>query len=241
MSDERSLSKTHVDKAGAALRKWWNDGADIGQLTTDPVLDAAVNTLIEWRASHRMPLVLAQFQLGSAAQEVVEDAVPVGRPKRASQIVYKLVRQPTMRLSQMEDIAGTRVVVPSQPEVAQIVERLLPRFPAAQAIDYVAKPKATGYRAIHVIVRQHDRFVEIQLRTVRQNRWADEVERWADSLGYELKDGRGPDDLVEYFRLEAAMLAAGDQGDTPDEAVTRSLADVRERALPYFERGGQAD
>lgn len=188
-----------------------------------------------------MPLVLAQFKLGSAAQEVVEEAVPVGRPKRASQIVYKLVRQPTMRLSQMEDVAGTRVVVPSQSDVAQIAERLLPRFSAARVIDYVAKPKVTGYRAIHVIVRQHDRFIEIQLRTARQNRWADEVERWADALGFELKDGRGPDDLLEYFRLEAAILAADDQGDTPDEALTRSLATVREQARPYFQRSGRSD
>ena len=239
--DEVELSKSKVDRAGAALREWWNDNADLERLSTDPELNAAVETLIEWRAAHRTPLLLAQFQLGSAVQEVVEGAVPTGRHKRTGQIIYKLVRHPTMRLSQMEDITGTRVVVPTQAEVAQVLERLLPRFPGAQVIDYVAKPKPTGYRAIHVVVKQQDRLVEIQLRTQRQNVWADEVERWADALGFELKDGRGPDDLVEYFNLGAAMLAATDQGAALNEDLARALADVRERVRPYFERGGRTD
>jgi hypothetical protein len=65
--------------------------------------------------------------------------------------------------------------------------------------DYVASPKRTGYRAIHAFVPANDRIVEVQLRTARQNRWADEVESAADRLGFRLKDGEGPNELVRYL------------------------------------------
>ena len=34
-------------------------------------------------------------------------------------------------------------------------------------------------------------------------------------LGHELKDGEGPDDLVEFFRLAALSLALVDGAETP--------------------------
>ena len=86
-------------------------------------------------------------------------------------------------------------------------------------IDYVAKPKPTGYRAMHVVVQQHDRLVEIQLRTYRQNVWADEVERWADALGFEPSDRRR-------------------SGSSGDQSVRRGVQSVRPPVRSQLAYGG---
>jgi hypothetical protein len=67
-------------------------------------------------------------------------------------------------------------------------------------------PTETGYRALHVIVVRDGRRIEIQLRTPREHEWAVAVERTGTRLGYGLKEGEGPSDLLEYFRLASRGL-----------------------------------
>lgn len=162
--------------------------------------------------------------------------MPIGRRKRAGAILYKLVRFPSMRLSQMEDIAGCRATIQSQDRVDRVLERLLALWPGAAVIDYVAKPKPGGYRAKHVIAVKEGMQIEVQLRTARQNKWADDVEEAADRLRYRLKEAQGPADLVEYFEVGAAVLAAEDQGKEPDGALTNRLAALRSKTRHYFQR-----
>jgi hypothetical protein len=50
---------------------------------------------------------------------------------------------------------------------------------------------------------------EIQLRTELQHRWAEEVARVDDRLGFSLKDGVGPDELRTYFRMASDLLSTG--------------------------------
>ena len=96
--------------------------------------------------------------------EVAPGAQLTGRPKRSERIIGKLVRFPHMRLPQMEDISGLRVKFPNGPsEVRELLERILQAWPGARVIDYVEKPKTTGYRAIHVIVPEGGRVVEVRL------------------------------------------------------------------------------
>jgi len=56
-----------------------------------------------------------------------------------------------------------------------------------------------------------------------------------ERLGYSLRDGDGPDDLLEYFRLASDVLAAGDA----EEPIGKDLADrfvaSREKVSHYFE------
>ncbi len=141
-----------------------------------------------------------------------------------------------MRLSQMEDIAGCRATLPTQAQVDRSLNRLLDRWPGATLVDYVDRPKPGGYRAKHLIVVAGERFVEVQLRTEGQNRWADEVEETADRLNYRLKEEKGPSGLVEYFSVAAAILAAEDEGKEPDGDLIDRLAALRSQVRPYFER-----
>lgn len=66
--------------------------------------------------------------------------------------------------------------------------------------DYVTEPKPSGYRAFHVVVERDSRLIEVQIRTALQHRWAVNVESIGPRVGYALKDGVGPEPLLEYFR-----------------------------------------
>ena len=112
--------------------------------------------------------------------------------------------------------------------------RILERWPGAHVDDYTTKPQATGYRAIHFVVLENWRRIEIQLRTPGQNRWADEVERWSDQLGHDLKNGEGPAELVEYFRKAAERIAIEEGGGQVDETFEQDFEALRERVRPYF-------
>jgi ppGpp synthetase/RelA/SpoT-type nucleotidyltranferase len=145
-----------------------------------------------------------ELQLARLVANVASRAELAGRPKRAAAIIAKLVRFPSMRLTQMDDIAGLRVKFRDGPtEVQALLRRIEQQWPGVAVKDYVAKPKPTGYRAIHAFVTAGERVVEVQLRTARQNQWADEVESAADRLGLRLKDGEGPAELLRYFERAA--------------------------------------
>ena len=60
-------------------------------------------------------------------------------------------------------------------------------------MDRRAKP-SFGYRAVHVVVKVDGLPVEVQLRTSLQDRWAQIVERMADSWGRQIRYGQKPDE-----------------------------------------------
>jgi ppGpp synthetase/RelA/SpoT-type nucleotidyltranferase len=134
------------------------------------------------------------------------------RLKRVPTIAAKLVRLPTQRLTQMQDIGGCRAILPTQDKVYDVVRRIRRRsWDIRDVIDYAATPKSTGYRAVHIVVNRRGRFIEIQLRTPSQQAWAAEVDRAAGQVGVALKDGAGPPDVTETFRdLAERMAQMGD-------------------------------
>lgn len=85
--------------------------------------------------------------------------------------------------------------------------------------DYVTHPKADGYRALHLINRHQDRLLEIQLRTRRQDRWANTVEALARTAAPGLKFGHGPKALHDYFIVLGEVHAARDRGGAVDPAL----------------------
>jgi putative GTP pyrophosphokinase len=201
-------------------------------------MQAALRVLAEYRAGFRDPLRKVTLCVADFAMQESSQPVVTARPKTVDRIVGKLVRLATMRLSQMEDIGGCRAKLPGgMSEVRAILHRIQDTWPDADVIDYVAEPKATGYRALHVLREQDGRMIEIQLRTAGQNRWADVVEATADRLGYALKDGKGPPELARYFERAAYKIALEEEGGSVDEAFTREFASLREQVRPYFSSG----
>lgn len=158
------------------------------------------------------------------------------RLKRAPTIIDKLSRLPAMKVTMMEDIAGCRAVLPGgRAEIEGVLRRVEKnRWEIRRFRDYIKEPKGTGYRAIHVIVVRDDRPVEIQLRTQPQHAWAAHVERAGAMRGEALKDGEGPPDLVEMYRMLAESLALSEEGKEPDMTFRAKFMRAYQRAQRQY-------
>jgi hypothetical protein len=138
-----------------------------------------------------------------------------GRPlKTVEAITAKLVRSKT-RLATMQDIAGTRIVVPTLEIQDAITTVVLERF--RNKDGYVAKDTREngddyGYRAVHAVATLDGRFAEVQIRTVHQDVWAQLVERTDKMLNTDLKHGRGPADWLEWLLELSDALRQRDLG-----------------------------
>ena len=72
--------------------------------------------------------------------------------------------------------------------------------------DYVTTPNAMGYRALHFVIEKNGRRIEVQLRTIGQQRWANAIEAADSRLQLTLKDGVGPESMLEYFSAVGTMF-----------------------------------
>jgi hypothetical protein len=232
-----SPSKSSVDRAGAELRDWWFAPGDVDELPPFGPIDL----LVAFRAEFQIPMKkvtvgLRQFVARECAPEV---PVTVGqRLKRGPQIVRKLTRHPTMKLSRMQDIGGCRAILQGEhDEVRRVEERIERNWVIKHRKHYTLEhPAPSGYRGLHIVVERDGRLIEIQLRTPREHEWAEAIERTDKRLALDLKSGHGPAILLEYFRLAADALAMEDAGERPGPAFMRDFERARQAAKPYFER-----
>jgi hypothetical protein len=229
------LSKSAVDRAGGELRDWWTND------DPNPLPSAAVEALYAFRAEFPNPtkkvtVGLRQFVL----RECDSDVSPaIGqRLKRAPQMVQKLTRHPKMNLSRMQDIGGCRAILQGGHDEVLRVRRRIERNWTIKHIKHYTldEPAESGYRALHIVVERDGRLIEIQLRTPREHEWAEAIERTDKRLSLDLKGGRGPQVLLDYFRLSADALAHEDADRPLDPAFLRDWDEARRRALPYFQR-----
>ena len=106
-----------------------------------------------------------ELQAGLQAQGVA--AAVQGRPKHIYSIVRKM-RGKSLGFEQIHDIRALRVVVASIPDCYAALSWVHSRFVlvAEEFDDYIARPKANGYRSLHTIVRDaRGQPIEIQIRT----------------------------------------------------------------------------
>jgi ppGpp synthetase/RelA/SpoT-type nucleotidyltranferase len=232
-----SVSNSQADRAAVAFLQSLRlrPGSDEERRRVIEEALAGYRVMGRYRAAHAYPLKKVTMGVRvMVATELGDDAPRPGqRFKRMDRIIDKLRRYDTMRLSQMEDIGGCRVVLGSLDEVYAVVARLRRRWRVG-AVDYIAHPKPDGYRGVHVIERRDGCQVEVQVRTERQHGWAQAVEDALSLTGYNVKDGDGPDDLRLYFRLAAKRLALEDRGDPPDDALEARFATLREQIRHYY-------
>ena len=169
------LSKSQVDKLGARLRAHSHSDLDL-------------RLLDEFRNSFSHTFGVVRQILGRRSVE------PVARNiKSTLSIVAKLRRQPKLRLSRIQDIAGCRIVVANIACQNKEVEDLKSDFAGADVKDRRLDP-SHGYRAVHVIVKVDEQTFEIQVRTLLQQQWAELSEKASDIIDPEIKyggDGQG--------------------------------------------------
>lgn len=224
-------SKKAINRAGQLLREWWGDPA----AEADDVLELteAVRRVAEWRTSHQHPLVLVNNGVRAFVRAEGGTILVSQRLKRVPTIVDKLHRHRNMQVTQMQDIAGCRAILHDQNMVNAVLARIVRNWAIRGEIDdYVTRPPATRYRAIHVVVTREERMIEIQLRTRRQHAWAAAVERASglDVSLHRIKDGIGPDEVVAYFRAASDVLAVQEAGLRIDNEAIRHFIELREAA-----------
>ena len=130
------------------------------------------------------------------------------------------------------DVAGVRVVCTFPEDIFTLADALLAQddVTLVERRDYVANPKPSGYRSLHLIVEipiflEHEKRpvkVEVQLRTISMNFWA--------SLEHQLRYKKDlPDEQAAAVARELAELAdtAADL-DARMQALRTFLDDGRE-------------
>jgi len=122
-----------------------------------------------------------------------------GRPAKSTTAIIDKLKRESIRLSQIQDIAGCRVVVPDITYQNALSEKLSALFADLTIFDR-RKETSHGYRAIHVVVQIENRHIEIQIRTELQQLWAELSEKLADKFGIAVKYGDGSDEIQQ--RLE---------------------------------------
>ena len=119
-----------------------------------------------------------------------------GRVKTTTSIIEKLRRQ-SIRLSQIQDIAGCRVVVPgpgllTEDEAVETLKLLFNRT----IIDDRREQPSHGYRAVHVIVEDSGKLIEVQVRTSLQHLWGELSEKLSDVVDSAIKYGGGDREVL---------------------------------------------
>ncbi|MHB1252398.1 MAG: RelA/SpoT domain-containing protein, partial [Acidimicrobiales bacterium] len=177
-------------RAGAILRSY---PASSTLLETEllETYQAAYLTLVEYRAAHQYPLIKATNGLRSAVKAEHCDIEVSQRLKRIPTILDKLLREPEMDLSRMQDFGGCRAVLENIDEVLRVQSRVSQAHKRRNGNDphtkdYIANPRESGYRGIHVIVVYDGKLVEVQLRTKVMHEWAIAVERFSGRTGLNL-------------------------------------------------------
>src|SRR3989344_112304 len=171
-------SKSQIKKAGRLMF----DTSKSMQSRRD-----ALDLVDRFRAAHGYPINTFQSTLHKRLKDF-PDSFMAQRLKRMPSIIRKLEKEKTMQITTMQDIGGLRAVVETVKDVYRLERKYstAKRFPHIQknAVDYIAKPRDSGYRGLHLIYeyrnKQHPRYngllLEIQIRTKLQHSWATAVE-----------------------------------------------------------------
>lgn len=241
------FSRAAVDRAARTL---------ISDSNTHEQTDAAWEVLGNWRGAHAFPLNTVTVDLKQKVNREEIPALVVQRLKRSRSILAKLGKEPSMRLTQMQDIGGCRAVVPTIADVYSLRDRYRQSRSLHELVaedDYIASPKGSGYRGVHLVYRFRSRsrpefnrlLLEVQLRSLTQHAWATAVETVGAIVGQALKSSEGELAWLRYFQLASLALEYAEQPafvrDMPLSrgSVARSLTelekklDVRKKLAAY--------
>ena len=229
-------SKTAVNRAGRVLRSW-----QLGEMLDPDAYLGAMDVLFAFRAAHQDPLTKATMGLRSMVVTARCPRIEVSqRLKRVPTILDKLVRYPEMELARMQDIGGCRAVVDTVEEVHR-VERRVARAHTKRTgspprtSDYIAEPKPSGYRGVHVIVNYDGRAIEVQLRTQVMHEWAIAVEQLSGRVGEDLKSSAGPRELLDWLEAASEAMALEEGGGVVDQGRLDRLNALRLRAVAWLQ------
>lgn len=230
----RQYSNSAVKAASKTVGK--SRGTEAEQLHAREILS-------NFRSAHAFPLNAVTVNARKQALSINPNVVVAQRLKRLPTVLDKLVRQPNMSITTMQDLGGCRAVLDSIEEVDQMVALLADQKRAKNRIIRIYNylhtepgPKASGYRGVHIAyeylaskTEYHGLKIELQVRTQLQHAWATAVETMDLFSGSELKYGKGDPRLIRFFAIVSSLMASAELtaqvpgAEAGDSALTREL------------------
>ena len=128
-----------------------------------------------------------------------------GRPSKSTRSIVEKLKRESCRLSQIQDIAGCRIVVNGFKQQESVTKEISLKLLGLRLIDRRKVP-SFGYRAVHLVHRAGPIPIEIQVRSIAQHAWAEVSEKLSDRLGVELKYGGGPDNIREFLMKTSKLI-----------------------------------
>lgn len=182
------MTKTQIDRLGDRLRK--------GNISDDDL-----RLLDLYRRSFSQAY---EFVVGTIRKEL--ELEPTGRPAKSTTSISDKLRRESIRLTQIQDIAGCRLVVPNIAFQEVAVLSLQGIFGTVTIVDRRERP-SHGYRAVHMIVSCLDKVIEVQVRTSLQHLWAELSEKFSDIVNPAIKYGGG-DERIQAELMSWSSLVA---------------------------------
>ena len=187
----REITKTQIDRLGDRLRK--------GNISDD---DLRFLDLYRRSFSEAYDIVV-----GTIRKELGLE--PTGRPAKSTTSISDKLRRESIRLTQIQDIAGCRLIVTDIANQESVVQSLQSLFEESTIVDRRKQP-SHGYRAVHVIVECHGKMIEIQVRTSLQHLWAELSEKYSDIVDPAIKYGGGYESIQTLLKKASNAVAAGE-------------------------------
>jgi putative GTP pyrophosphokinase len=214
------LSKSQLDKLGERLKN-------------DTIAEDDFRRLNDYKLSFGK--AHEQVMTGIKIQLRLE---PTGRSAKSTTSIADKLKRESIRLTQVQDIAGCRLIVEDLKRQEDVTKSLVSLFPGAFVLDRRLQP-SHGYRAVHVVVSVEEKRVEIQVRTTLQHLWAELCERLSDTVDKSIKYGGGDKKVRElleglslkvvgYEEIESRLIACQN---TYEEISTSDLSEALREEL----------
>ncbi|MGX9348114.1 RelA/SpoT domain-containing protein [Microbacterium sp. KNMS] len=244
--DMPDVSKSEINRCGEYLAELHRMIArdDMDAITAHLEVETyrrATSVVDAFRAAHQRPLSITSVGLRQFyTSQLGRRPVVSQRLKRLPRIIRKLANMERSNLARLEDIGGTRAVVRDLDEQNRLCDHIEKRWGdfIKRRRDYVADPKSTGYRARHFVIERAERRIEIQVRTRLQQRWANTIETVDSRMNLTLKDGVGPQEMLDYFAVSGDMLYYQDANTQPPTELAERHSAVTDAVVEagYFVR-----
>jgi putative GTP pyrophosphokinase len=205
---DQPLSRAAIDQLGDRLR--------------GGVTEADLRLLDRYRRTFR-----PDYEQVVDAVRLATGAEVSGRPAKSTTAIVDKLGRSSMRLSQMQDIAGCRTIVADTVEQDEVVEVIKGLFHCQVSDRHVHS--SHGSRAVHVIVRPSRLPIEIQVRTRLQHLWAELSEKFADRFGIEVKYGGGDAHLQVNLQTASNLIRGQEAGEADILTVSESLPTIESK------------
>ena len=177
-----------------------------------------------FRQAHLQPLTSTTIALQNWFRADNASYIIVQRLKRKPQILKKL-RRLNVRLTQLQDIGGLRIIVDQNSDVDKLIDYITDKLKqqtsivVKRVVDYREKGRDdSGYRAAHIVMERDGVFLELQIRSRIQHYWAELIERTSVIYGYVIKELEGDGRVIKYFKDLSNLFYLIETGQKPDSS-----------------------